>query len=134
MLERCELWFEGLDVLVVAGEVVALDVSEVVEDAGGGRRAAAATGNTKCLLNPGRFTHSVFSFQSIRTTRLRIVPAAPVAANALLVAPLGDVGLRVLDDPLAGIPAALELLDVVELLLRDDLDLRLAHAPKLTSA
>ncbi|MBA2636930.1 MAG: hypothetical protein H0U79_01705 [Solirubrobacterales bacterium] len=33
---------EDLDVLAVAGEVVALDVGEVVEEARGGRRGAGA--------------------------------------------------------------------------------------------
>jgi hypothetical protein len=42
LLEWCELRLEDLDVVVLAGEVVALDVAEVVEDAGGGRGGAGA--------------------------------------------------------------------------------------------
>ena len=42
MLQRGELGVEGLDALAVAGEVVALDVGEGVEDAGGGRGGAGA--------------------------------------------------------------------------------------------
>ncbi len=40
LLEWRELRLEGLDVLVLADEVVALDVGEVIEHAGGGRRGA----------------------------------------------------------------------------------------------
>jgi len=43
LLEWRELRLEGLDVLVLAGEVVALDVDELVEDAGRGRRQPPLT-------------------------------------------------------------------------------------------